>query len=83
MSSVKRFSGFPDRMQFTPVPNLFFSSILADINDLAELKVTLYLFRALYEKRGFPRMVRLSDLSADRTLLLALRTPEGIPPSSG
>ena len=34
-------------MQFTPVPNLFFSSFLADINDLAALKVTLYLFRAL------------------------------------
>ncbi|MGI5836634.1 MAG: DnaD domain-containing protein [Chloroflexota bacterium] len=80
MSSMKRFAGFPDRMQYTPVPNLFFSSVLAEIDDLAELKVTLHLFRALYEKRGFPRMVRLSDLSADRVLLLALRSPEGKPP---
>ena len=77
---MKKFAGFPDRMQYTPVPNLFFSSLIGEIDDLAELKVTLYLIRALYEKRGFPRMVRLSDLSADRTLLLALRTAEGDSP---
>ncbi len=67
------FHGFPDRMRYTPVPNVFFSSLLAEIDDLAELKVTLHLFRALYEKRGLPHLVWLSELSSDRVLLTALR----------
>ncbi len=77
---MKKFAGFPDRMQFTPLPNLFFSSLLAQIDDLAELKVTLHLFRALYEQRGFPRLVRLSQLAADRALLSMLQPPVGEPP---
>jgi|GEM_PF-4053161 len=80
---MKKFAGFPDRMQFTPLPNLFFSSLLAQIDDLAELKVTLHLFRALYEQRGFPRLVRLSQLAADRALLSMLQPPVGEPPTSG
>ncbi|MBI2288124.1 MAG: primosomal replication protein N, partial [Chloroflexi bacterium] len=49
---MKQFSGFPARMQFTPIPNLFFSSLLPDINDITELKVTLHIFWLLYPKRG-------------------------------
>lgn len=79
---MKKFSGFPDRMQFTPVPNILFSALLADIDDLAELKVTLALIRALHEKRGFPRMVRMSELQADRALLVALQSPAGGPPEA-
>ena len=77
---MKKFAGFPDRMRYTPVPNLFFSALLAQIDDLAELKVTLHLFRALYQKRGFPRLVRLGELYSDRTLLAALQQPGGEPP---
>lgn len=73
---MKKFSGFPDRMRYTPLPNVFFSKLLQEIDDLDELRVTLHLFRALYEKRGFPRFARLSELVADRTLLMALCTPE-------
>ena len=60
-------------MQYTPIPNVFFSTLLVEIDDPAELKVTVHLFRALCEKRGFPRLVRLSELMSDRSLLLALR----------
>ena len=77
---MKIFPGFPDRMRYTPIPNVFFSHLLVDVDDLSELKVTLHLFRALYEKRRFPRLVRLSELAADRSLLLALREPGGPPP---
>lgn len=70
---MKKFGGFPDRMHYTPVPNVFFSSVLTTIDDLVELKVTLHLIRALYEKKGFPRLVRLSELYGDRTLLISLR----------
>lgn len=70
---MKKFPGFPDRMRYTPVPNVFFSSLLVEIDDLSELKVALHLLRLLYEKRGFPRLVRLSELYKDRPLLIALR----------
>jgi DNA replication protein len=77
---VKKFSGFPDRMRYTPVPNVFFSTVLSEVDDLAELKVTLHLFRILYEKHGFPRLVQQSELYKDRALLLALRASSIEPP---
>ena len=76
----KKFGGFPDRMRFTPVPNVFFSALLVEIDDPVELKVTMYLFRTLYEKRGFPRLVRLSELYNDRALLMAVRDKSGKTP---
>lgn len=79
---MTKFFGFPDRMRYTPVPNLFLSGPMAEIDDLAELKVTLHIFRALSEQRKTPRLVRLSDLSADRGLLMGLRFPEGEPVES-
>ena len=77
---MKRFPGFPDRMRYTPVPNVFFSAVLSEVDDLAELKVTLQLFRLLYEKRGFPKLVQLSELYKDRALLVALRASGLEPP---
>ncbi len=77
---MKKFHGFPERMRYTPVPNLVFSSLLGEIDDLSELKVTLYLFRVLYEKRGIPRLARLSELAADRALLLAMQEAGAEPP---
>ena len=74
---MTRFIGFPDRIRYTPVPNLFLSGPMAEIDDVAELKLTLHVFRALSEMKRTPRLVRLSDLSADRGLLMGLRSPEG------
>ena len=54
---MKQFSGFPAKMRFTPIPNLFFSNLLTQINDIAELKTTLHIFWSLYGKRGYPRFV--------------------------
>lgn len=67
-------------MRYTPVPNVFFSTVLSEVDDLAELKVTLQLFRLLYEKRGFPKLVQLSELYKDRALLVALRASGLEPP---
>ena len=67
-------------MRYTPVPNVFFSAVLSEVDDLAELKVTLQLFRLLYEKRGFPKLVQLSELYKDRALLVALRASGLEPP---
>ena len=54
---MKKFSGFPARMEFTPVPNLFINSLMPQISDVTELKVTLHLFAALYRKLGYPRFI--------------------------
>jgi len=69
---MKRFNGFPARMQFTPVPNLFLSSLLPQITDITELKATLHIFRALYSKKGYPRYVAHKELLADKGLMNSL-----------
>jgi DNA replication protein len=67
------FSGFPDgKLSVTPLPNLFFSEVLAQIDDLAELKVTLHVFWLLANSKL--RYVRESDLRADKVLLRSLKS---------
>jgi DnaD/phage-associated family protein len=70
---MKQFSGFPAKMQFTPVPNAFFSTLLPQISDIAELKTTLHIFRALYYKRGYLRFTTLRELLGDKSLMSSLK----------
>jgi len=70
---MKQFTGFPAKMQFTSVPNLFFSSLLPQISDIAELKTTLYIFEALYSKRGYPRFITYRELLSNTSLMSNLR----------
>jgi hypothetical protein len=43
MGNIK-FDGFPaGELRFTSVPDLFFAELLPDIDDLAELKITLHI----------------------------------------
>ncbi len=72
MSEAKRFGGFSKRTEFTPIPNPFFSALLPAISDIAELKITLYVFWALYRKKDYPRYITLGELRADRPLMLGL-----------
>jgi DnaD/phage-associated family protein len=76
---MKQFSGFPARTQFTAIPNVFFSNLLPEIDDLAELKLTLYLFWSLYGKKGYPRFVTYRELTGRRSLVRNLGG-EGKPP---
>jgi DnaD/phage-associated family protein len=69
---MEQFKGFPAKMQFTPVPNLFFSRLLPQISDLAELKTTLHILEALYHKRGYPRFVTYRELLANKSLMTSL-----------
>lgn len=69
---MKPFDGFPARMEFTPVPNLFFSRLLAEISDTAELKTLLYIFRSIYGKRGYPRFTAYSELAGNAGLMNSL-----------
>jgi len=70
---MKQFTGFPAKMRFTPLPNVFFSSLLPQINDIAELKTTLHIFWALYQKRGYPRFVSYRELLSNKSLVDSLR----------
>jgi DNA replication protein len=66
---VKPFTGFPPKMRLTPLPNVFFSQLLPQIDDITELKVTLHLFWVLYGKRGYPKFVTYGELLGDRLLM--------------
>ena len=70
---MKEFNGFPARMQFTPIPNIFFSSLLPQISDIAELKTTLHIFELLYHKRGYPRFTTYKELLGSASLVSSLR----------
>jgi DNA replication protein len=68
------FAGFPSgRNTLVPVPEVFFTSVLPEIEDQNELKVTMYLFATLYQKRGQPRCISDRELQADAVLRRALR----------
>lgn len=62
------FDGFPPgRLRVTPVPDLFFSELLAQIDEPAELKLTLHLIWRL-ARHDAPRCASHRDLSADAQL---------------
>lgn len=68
------FTGFPaGKNPYVPVPETFFTVLLPDIEDSAELKVTLHLFWLLSQKPGNPRCVSEGDLLGDRLLLRSLK----------
>jgi len=70
---MKHFTGFPAKMDFTPLPNLFFSTLLPQISDIAELKTTIHLLGALYRKRGYPRFIAYRELLANKGLIRSLK----------
>jgi DNA replication protein len=78
---MRQFSGFPAKTRYTPIPNLFFSEVLPQLDDLAELKVTLHIFFALYQKKGYPRYVTYSELLSDPALISGLGGDDSGPKS--
>lgn len=70
---MKRFDGFPAKMEFTPIPNLFLNTLMSEISDIAELKTILHIIAALYRKRGYPRFVTYRELLGNTSLMSALK----------
>lgn len=66
------FAGFPASGQATALPNLFFSGVLPQIEQVEELIVTLYFFFTQGRKRGSPRFLTAPELAADTTLMRTL-----------
>ena len=73
---MKGFSGFPKgKTRITPVPNLFFSELLPFINDIDELKLTLYCFWRLGLKEGELRYLSHNELEMDKILVDSFKEP--------
>lgn len=70
---MTEFKGFPDRMQFTPLPNLFFSSLAGQIDDIIELKVLLHIFEILYPPKGSIRYLTIAELLVHPSLVQDLK----------
>jgi len=74
---LRRFPGFPDRMELVPVPGAIFGTLLREIDDLAELKTLLHVLRLLHAQPRAPRFVQRASLLADAGLLDALGSVDG------
>jgi DnaD/phage-associated family protein len=60
------FDGFPEgKVRLTPIPALFFTDLLPQIDQLNELKVVLYAFWRLDRLEGMFRYLRRSDFAGD------------------
>jgi DnaD/phage-associated family protein len=73
MAPSGAFTGFTGNTLYTPVPNPVFGPILEQIQDLAELKVTLRGLWLFHRKKGALRFVSLDEFLADRTLNKGLK----------
>jgi DNA replication protein len=72
---MKGFPGFPaGPVRMTPVPAPFFTDLLPQIDDLGELKLTLYVFWRISQQEGEVRFLSADDLRGDAALLAALAT---------
>jgi DNA replication protein len=70
---MTNFSGFSsDQKHAITLPGEIFTHLLAEIDDLSELKLTLYLFWFFSRQEGRIKFVRFMDLSRDEQLLNAL-----------
>ncbi len=56
------FKGFPEgKFHLTPVPSLFFTELLPHMDQLGEVKLTLYIFWRLDHMEGAFRYLRRTD----------------------
>ena len=76
---MKGFSGFPEGLLKTiALPTLFFSELLPAIDNLAELRLTLYAFWALHQKEGEIRYLTRADFSEDALFMESLGRPQRV-----
>lgn len=72
-SCEKGFGGFPPgKLPVVRIPELFFSELFPSIDNLPELKVTLYIFWLIEHKENRAPYVSFDELSSDPVLLKAL-----------
>lgn len=78
---MKKFLGFPEgKVRLTGLPEQFFQDLLPIIDDLAELKITLYTLWRLNRMEGAFRYLRREDFLSDPEFLNGL-DPEAKEPT--
>ncbi len=71
---MNTFPGFPTgRNPYVPIPETFFTHLLPEIEDSFELKVTLFIFWRLAQKKGNLRCISERELLHDTQLLNSLK----------
>jgi DNA replication protein len=69
-NDMATFSGFPEgKARLIPIPEAFFRQVLLEIDDLAELKLTVHIFWRLDQMEGAFRYLHLAELVQDQALL--------------
>jgi DNA replication protein len=72
------FAGFPEgKSRLISLPAQFFTELLPQIDDLGELRITLYAFWYLSHQEGTVRSFTLSDLLADELFSASFGNDEG------
>lgn len=67
------FSGFPEgKQRLLPIPGLFFTELLPQIDHLAELKVTLFTFWLLDHMEGAFRYLKREDFAQNKEFMSSL-----------
>ncbi|MFO7584727.1 MAG: hypothetical protein R6W69_08360, partial [Anaerolineales bacterium] len=62
---MTEFKGFTSSETFTRLPNSFFSKLLAEMDDLGELKVVLYVFWRIEQMEAAQRVLSRGDIASD------------------
>ena len=71
---MKPFAGFPSgRDPYVPIPETFFTHLLVEIEDTFELKVTLFIFWRMAQRKGNVRCISDRELLRDEQLLESLK----------
>jgi DnaD/phage-associated family protein len=80
---MKLLNSFQNNTEVTPIPNVLITNVMQHIDDIAELKVILYIFWLTSRRRGYPPLVTFDELShldvtgggqqADETIATALK----------
>ena len=70
------FAGFMIRDEVVALPAQLFESLLLEIDDLPELKLTLFSLSAIQQKEGNYRYLRYDELLANKRLMASLQTAD-------
>jgi DnaD/phage-associated family protein len=78
VTKPQSFAGFPEgKADPTPIPAGFFTDLLPAIDDLGELRVTLYALWALARRPAAARYLQRADLLGDQLLMESFGGPPG------
>jgi DnaD/phage-associated family protein len=69
---MKEFKGFSDQETFTQVPDSFFHHLLNEIEDAAELKVTVYVLWRIAHMESRSRSLCRSEILADQIFMAGM-----------